>query len=448
MSKQYPFYFDKTSKKFLCPECGKKKFVRYVDRETGSYLPSEYGRCDRDGDCAYFYHPYADGYAKKVLSEEHPFATAVHIPGKRVIKPTNGNRSRIAYIPFEILNRTLQLNRYPENVFMQNLLNRVRFPVTSDDLAKVIAQYYLGTVAHGYRSGAVTFPFIDIENNVCAVQVKEFDEQNHTKGTDFLHSIIEKHYLGKGKTLPTWLKAYKNADKKVSCLFGEHLLQKYPLNPIALVEAPKTAVYGTLYFGFPENPNNYLWLAVYNLSSLNLEKCKALKGREVYLFPDLSKNGTAYNLWSSRAEEFNRKLPGTRFVVSDFFEKSANDMMRNKGWDLADFLIQLDWREFRESSRGGVSLAVATSTLSDSEKGEESEAPKNNFILNDEEKTKGKEVEDSGSENLTVEAVFNLLKARYKSMPDNVQVNVPRWPGNPSKQEKIINKIKGQDESR
>ena len=94
-------------------------------------------------------------------------------------------------------------------------------------------------------------------------------------------------------------------------------------NPVAFVEAPKTAIYGTLYFGFPEQPKNLLWLAVYNLSSLSLEKCKALQGRDVYLFPDLSKDGKAFELWSNRAKRFSELIPGTQFEVSELLETQA-----------------------------------------------------------------------------------------------------------------------------
>lgn len=109
-----------------------------------------------------------------------------------------------------------------------------------------------------------------------------------------------------------------------------------------MVEAPKTAIYGTLYFGYPEQPLNMLWLAVYNLSSLNLNKCKALKGRNVYLFPDLSKDGKAFNLWKSKAEQIENQLQYVRFTVSDLLEQLAPENDRANGKDLADYLIKQD----------------------------------------------------------------------------------------------------------
>ena len=151
--------------------------------------------------------------------------------------------------------------------------------------------------------------------------------------------------------MPAWLTAYIKNDLRVSCLFGEHLLTKYPSNPIALVEAPKTAVYGALYFGFPEESENYLWLAVYNLTSLTFEKCKALKGRKVYLFPDLSKPNAkknCYQEWKKKATELSGLIPDTLFKVSNLLEKNATETERKQGLDLADYLEKLDWQTFRK----------------------------------------------------------------------------------------------------
>ena len=114
-----------------------------------------------------------------------------------------------------------------------------------------------------------------------------------------------------------------------------------------LFQAPKTAIISSLYFGLPDNKDSLLWLAVYNLSSINYSKCKVLQGRNVYLFPDLSKDGHAYSLWHNKAKELKSKLSGTRFKVSDYLEKRATDQEREKGHDLADYLIQKDWYQFR-----------------------------------------------------------------------------------------------------
>ncbi len=237
---------------------------------------------------------------------------------------------------------------YAQNDFIQNLLHNVPYPFLKEDIEKAISLYYLGTVSQGFRKGAITFPFIDKDRKIRTIQAKQFDRQNHTSATDFLHSMIHKSCIQNNREKPEWLVNYEKNELKVSCLFGEHLLPLYPYNPIALVEAPKTAIYGTLYFGFPDHSDDFLWLGVYNLSSLTVEKCRVLKGRNVFLFPDLSENGRAYDRWTRTSHKLRKLVPNTQFVVSNLIEKSGSTEQRKTGNDLADFLINNDWREFRK----------------------------------------------------------------------------------------------------
>ncbi|MDD4429550.1 MAG: DUF6371 domain-containing protein [Paludibacter sp.] len=348
MDNEYRYIFEKGSRKHICPECGKKRFVRYVDTKTGEYLPDQYGRCDREANCGYHLNPYQDGYSKMIWGKEN--GNSIVIPTRWKPPTTRKVQQppvKPVYFNFEAFKRTLRPEHYENNIFIQNLFGRVQFPFDPADVTRVIELYRLGTVSAGYRSGAVTFPFIDIDGNVRAVQVKQFDEANHTTGTDFLHSILAKYYNDIGKQLPEWLEAYMSQDKKVSCLFGEHLLNKFPSNRIALVEAPKTAIYGTLYFGLPETPDQYLWIAVYNKSSFSLDKVKPLQGRFVDVFPDLSKDGGTFREWEAKAKEFERMLPGTQFKMYDFLEHEALEEDRVNGEDIADYLTKLDWRSFR-----------------------------------------------------------------------------------------------------
>lgn len=346
MNIKYQYILEKGSRKHICPNCGRKKFVRYTDVTTGDYLPVQYGRCDSETNCCYHVNPYKDGYAINPEEQERKYCMGNQRTQSHVLQHNSAINLEPVFIPVEVLHKTLSKEGYEQNIFLQNLLYRVPFPFEAKDVERIISQYYLGTVCNGYRTGAITFPFIDISGNIKAVQVKQFDQENHTTGTDFLHAIIEKDYKKNNEIIPGWLNAYNQNEIKVSCLFGEHLLHKYQVNPLALVEAPKTAIYSTLYFGFPDDPEKLLWLAVYNLSSLNVEKCKALQGRHVYLFPDLSKEGKAYSLWSKKAVELSKLLPRTRFIVSDLLEKNATEIERNKGLDLADYLIKQDWRKF------------------------------------------------------------------------------------------------------
>lgn len=352
----YRYILDKSNKKRYCPECNKKTFVLYIDTETDEYLPDNFGRCDRESQCAYHLNPYREGYAKMIWKLENGNNSSNWKPQRPNSQPKLVPKP--IFIPNEVLITTLK--GYKKNNFIQNLLNNTPFPFEAKDVEGVISQYYLGTICEGYRSGCITFPFIDKSNNIRAIQVKQFNQTNHTTGTDFLHNVYSKHPFIDNSSpfdketgirrqiLPDWIINYRNNHLMVSCLFGEHLLSKYPSNPIALVEAPKTAIYGTLYFGLPESSETLIWLAVYNKSSFSFNKLKVLEGRDVFVFPDLSKDGTTYKEWENKAKQYEKRLPDTRFIFSNLLEKYALEQDRRKGNDLADYLIKMDWRLFRK----------------------------------------------------------------------------------------------------
>lgn len=380
----YKYKLERGSKKHLCPSCKQKTFVRYVD-DGGNYAPDNFGRCDRESKCGYFEFPK--------VAEKKPLEPVIRFDGKTVSFEFDYNPNIIAAlkelpgrkwdaqrkawfiesetltdeikafamkysfeimdfkpkgpvnIPGEVLTQTLQPERYPVNNFINYLIKK---EIPQSEIEKVVSIYYLGTIIKGDYPGAITFPFIDIKGNVNAIQVKQFDEDNHTTATTFLHAIIARHLTDSAKPLPEWLTAYFAQDKRIRCLFGEHLLNRYPNNPIALVEAPKTAVYGSLYFGMPdENKTNFLWLAVYNKSSFSFDKIKVLEGRKVFVFPDLSKDGGTFKEWQDKAEDYQNRLTGTQFIFSDLLERLAPESDRNNGGDLADLLIRLDWKEFK-----------------------------------------------------------------------------------------------------
>jgi hypothetical protein len=340
--------------KLTCPYCGARKhWQHYIDLITGEVLPEYYGRCDNEAKCGKWNDPYKDGYVKALTLETgtpslKPIARHAVI---KELKPVNTIPD--VYFDTETFIKTLEPNRYKLNTFIQNLLSNVPYPFEPSDVEKVIQLYYIGTITQGIFAGAVTFPFIDKAGNIRAVQAKKFNAENHTTATNWLHSIITRHYNDAGKPLPEWLRIYNNNEKKVSCLFGEHLLPRFSNLPVGLVEAPKTAIYCTLYFGFPDEPGAMLWLAVYNKSSFTIEKVRALKGRTVLVFPDLSKDGGTFREWEAKAKEFTRQLQNTRFIVSDFLERYAPEQDRGEGLDIADYLIKLDWKEFRSNFNHG-----------------------------------------------------------------------------------------------
>lgn len=330
--KTYKFKLDKSSKKYLCPSpgCGKKTFVRFVDSVTGELQPEQYGRCDREDSCGFYLYPKSDWF------DSANFSKSLAI--RRETQPQK--EKRLLFIPWEALKTTL--GGYSECTFFNYLSNR---GVPDNLLEEIISMYLLGTIQSGYLRGALTIPFINENDQVAYVQVKQFDEHNKTIKTSALHSLL------KDKPGNQWIEEYEQNDKRVTCYFGTHLLKKYPRNPIALVEAPKTAIYSTCYYGVPKDDNDLLWLAVYNKSSLTEDKFKVLKGRNIVVFPDLSANGGTFNEWKKKVEQFAKNLPKTKVLVNDFLELYAPDDLRNSGGDLADVLSQFTWQEYQNGGK-------------------------------------------------------------------------------------------------
>lgn len=94
--------------------------------------------------------------------------------------------------------------------------------------------------------------------------------------------------------------------------------------------------------GTPETfQKHLLWLAVDNKSSFSYEKLRILAGCNILVFPDLSIDGNTYNEWKTKAENYEKNIPGTKFIFSDLLENHATETDKENGKDIADFLINL-----------------------------------------------------------------------------------------------------------
>lgn len=299
----FRYHLDKSSKKFVCPQCGKRTFVKYKDAEN-NFAGDSFGRCDREGNCGYIQYP---------VTEEDFIPKTFVAPIK---KPQ-------VYFPEDVFVKTL------ENLNLSDFYrNMAHLGIHEGELTETFKAYKIGALTNGKYKGAVTFPFIDKYNKVHSVQVKMFDQNNKTKDQNWLHSILYYHFRNTGN-IPKWLSDYYGNDKKTNCLFGEHLL---PTNEkdIVIVESPKNAIYGALFF------TEFLWLASGSLSTLNAKKLQKLNGRNVLLVPDTSKDNVAFQLWEAVAQE--AKAKGINVKMFDFLESITTAEQKEKGFDIADLI--------------------------------------------------------------------------------------------------------------
>nr|WP_295877362.1 DUF6371 domain-containing protein [uncultured Chitinophaga sp.] len=247
------------------------------------------------------------------------------------------------YIPCDTLAQSLQ--GYETNRFVTYL----RSLFGADMTRELIQRYKIGTSGSRWP-GATVFWWVDASDNIRAGQVKQFDHAGHTaKSTDgssrttWIHSILKYRHESKQESLPDWLIAYlEQGGNYASCLFGEHLLPADTSKPVAIVEAPATAVVASAYLPA------FIWLATGSLSYLTAARTQVLSGRQVFLFPDLSAGGRAFTLWNKKAKEL---ADIATVVVSNLLERSATAVERVQGLDLRDYLTRFDYRQFQPSKQ-------------------------------------------------------------------------------------------------
>lgn len=290
----YKYSLERGSKKIHCPNCRKKTFVRYIDLEENSYLPSEFGRCDREQKCGYFRQP-----------EIERIQSSLPV---RILEPEP------TFLPLEYVDKYFQPEKEKTNnflIFLNSFLPRKK-------TNRVIIDYLISTCFY-WGAGATIFWQIDQKENVRTGQVILYDPITGKRKKEpfshitWIHSLLKK----KGK--------YKDFVLS-QCLFGLHLIEQYPdKNMIAIVEAPKTAcIMAAIY-------PKYLWLATCGLSNIKPKLFEPLKGKKIVLYPDLG----AFERWDSKADVL--KKFGYDVEVSNLLESKC--ATSSKGLDIADYFI-------------------------------------------------------------------------------------------------------------
>ena len=307
----YRFTLEVSSKKFTCPRCGQKRFVRFIDTETGGYLSPETGRCDREVSCSYVYTP-KDYFADNPPNELNEKSSR---RGKRMIVEKLEYTPQIQqpdYLEKRYLLKTL--TDYEENPFVQFLL--LLFPFDTPKVWQAVTNYMIGTY-----NGFTVFPKISLAKKICSAKLMKFDRETGKRlKTDYSISSLQAELKRTGK-----LKQDFETDKRV--FFGEHLLRSDKQKTIGLVEAEKTAIIGSIILP------KFIWLAAGSKSFLKIEKLKRFGQRKIILFPD----SDAYQEWAQEAKK--ARFEGLDVKLSALIEKHATDAEKANQFDLADYLI-------------------------------------------------------------------------------------------------------------
>ena len=297
--------YDPKVRKHVCPGCGKRTFVRYIDVLGGEYVSTDVGRCDREEKCGYHKTP-RDFFA----DNGRPSTKEYFFPK---VKPEDRLRSRsFSTVRMELVEATRR--NFSDNNLMQFLLDR--FGIVKS--AEAAFYYNIGTCK--YWDGAAVFWQIDVNGRCRTGKIMLYDPKTGHRVKNPTSKVMWVHKLP----------MFSDFHLK-QCLFGEHLLEGND-KAVAIVESEKTAIIASIFF--PDT----VWLATGGLNNLREETTRCLIGRRIFLFPDLG----AEEKWLKLANS----IPALRnSVISMWLNRNSDDKAKSEGLDIGDWLVNQDKRQ-------------------------------------------------------------------------------------------------------
>ena len=245
---------------------------------------------------------------------------------KKKPEKNNEESTPLCYIPNEMLDRLVTLG----NPLCQCLSYLYR----PEQVEWVTRLYHLGCYAPNEHDRWTIFPSIDVQGRVCNLKVQRYE--TNPKSPNFAHCPKGRSFWLATKWQEMGLLSPKGK-YTTHCLFGEHLLRKYPALPVVLVESPKNVIVGAL-----EHPER-LWVAIGNKGDLKREMLRHLEGHDVLVIPDCD----AIDEWTGKIDMMKDI---TNFAVSDFCRRTAP--ADKPKYDIADYFLDKRIRGVLESSRG------------------------------------------------------------------------------------------------
>lgn len=377
----YKNTLDKSSKKFVCPQCDKKTFTKYIEVETGNYLADEFGKCDRLDNCNYHNRPpqgktaYLIEYLSisEISDKAYKLTDAnglIHIVPKVAMLELNANncfiaewhliKSKLQYLtseikffdadglgavyipppPLPVVAPSFHESELLHKMYCNGLNNKDNFTLflklhfSNDEVMKATKKYFITD-----WNTSTVFWQRDNQERIRAGKVMLYDsitgKRSKTVVTNWVHSKLK----------------LENFNLK-QCLFGLHLINENTTKVIALVEAEKTAIIMSLYLP------DYIWLATGSESGFKMEYLEPIKSCKIIAFPD---KGKGFESWSKKADDL--KSLGFEISVNDILENNANCP---DGGDLVDVYLQdkaeppppIDWQPMKDWEVSEGSLEV------------------------------------------------------------------------------------------
>ena len=286
MNNFYKYSLDRTSKKFICPNCNKRSFVKFIDNETKHYLNEVDGRCDRESKCGYFKKP-SNNFS---ITNSNNYTT-------EVIQPTYHNKEIVS--------------QYLDKVHQSNFIIYLLRSFSTKSVAQAVKTYNIGIT--NYWNEATVFWQVDIKNRIKGGKIMLYNRNTGKR--------IKQPY-----NHVSWMHKQLKLNKFVlqQCLFGLHnVININKSDTICIVESEKTAIIMSILIP------NFLWLATGSKTAFKKEMLQPIKSYKVIAYPDK----TEYKSWNEKAILLNKE--GFTIQCSSLLESLDIE----EGYDLVDFLM-------------------------------------------------------------------------------------------------------------
>lgn len=308
MTNDYRYRLDNSRPriKVTCHACRRpRRLVRYVDTQTGMFLADHVGKCDRIFKCGYHYTP-SDYFRDHPCRNDFTFRRPVslHI-NKQTSKPSFIERSRMV----ESMSRCQSSALFR---FLSSLWG-------NDEALRLFRLYNVGATSR--MNDAAVFWQVDVNGFIRTGKIMRYGNDGRRVKEDGLVNFMWAHRM---KSM------VDNPDdfNLVQCFFGEHLFSSYPDSKVMIVESEKSAIIASHYY--PQ----YLWLASGGCCGcFNQTASQVLKGREVWLVPDLD----AEYRWRGKLAMLRTITPTVGIVTA--ISNMATPEQRAAKLDIADFLL-------------------------------------------------------------------------------------------------------------
>lgn len=308
--KSYRFVFDTSQiarangrrQKQVCPSCGRRSLVLYIDRETGKPLGENCGKCDHEQSCGYNLTP------KQYARDNH-----LNLRGG-ALKPSPMETAPLQ--PLHVPNHYVrEAERHawdsPLVAWLSSIFNR-------ETVAKAVSLYHVGQIGR-----YTVFPQIGVDGWTRTGKMIAYRPDGHRDreaGADWLHSYLRRY--GHGKEVVGELH---------QCLFGLRLLRDRSASTLVRVfEGEKSAIAMTCY-DIATGAGNVVNLATGGcalLKNLLAASATILQGFDsITLFPD-----------AGEAERWKQDVVASGLV--ELLKVSVNTELERYDWntDIADVL--------------------------------------------------------------------------------------------------------------